>query len=170
VDALRALIARLRAVPPLVGVVLTVAWIGLIWSLSARAPSDLSQGTVLGAWISNAAHGPEYAGLALWLALASRRAGGDLAPTRIVAIGIVIFCVAYGVVDELHQSSVPGRDASILDILTDLCAATSAVVVLRSARDHRRFVDAIVRGTIVCLAAAALATFVPPLAPEITWL
>jgi hypothetical protein len=170
VDALRALIARLRVVPPFLGVLLAVAWIALIWSLSSRAPSDLSQGTVLGAWISNAAHGPEFAGLALWLALASRRAGADVAPTKIVAIWIVVFCVAYGVVDELHQGSVPGRDASIFDILTDLCAAVSAVTVLRSTRDRRQFVLAMVRGTVACLAAAGLATFVPPLAPEITWL
>lgn len=169
-EFLRSLVARSRAVPPVLGLALAAGWMGLIWALSSRPPSDLSLGTPTGAWVSNLAHGPEYAGLALWLALAARRAGADVAPAARAAFWIVLFCAAHGVVDELHQATVPGRDASLLDVVTDVCGAAAAVFVLRAADDRRRFARAILLGLAACSAAAGLATFVPRLAPETTWL
>lgn len=169
-DSLRALVARLRAVHPAIGVTLFLGWMALIWTLSARPPNDLSQGSPAGAWLSNLAHGPEYAGLALWLALATRRAGSEVAPAVRAAFWIVAFCVLHGIVDELHQSTVPGRDASVFDVVTDLCGASTAIVVLRAAVDRRKFTRAVLLGLAACIAAAGLATFVPRLAPEITWL
>jgi len=169
-EFLRALVARSRAVHPVLGLVLLCGWMGLIWALSSRPPSGLEQGSPTGAWLTNLAHGPEYAALALWLALALRRAGSDVAPARRTAFWIVVFCLAHGIVDELHQSTVPGRDASLFDVVTDLCGALSAVAVLRSANDRRRFARSILLGLAACSAAAALATFVPRMAPEHTWL
>ena len=154
----------------MIGATLVAGWMVLIWTLSARAPSDLSQGSHTGAWLSNMAHGPEYAGLALWLALAVRRSGSAVAPTARAAFWIVAFCVVHGFIDELHQSTVPGRDASVFDVLTDLCGATAAVTVLRAANDRRKFALAILLGIAACIAAAGLATFVPRMVPEITWL
>ncbi|MCY2959349.1 MAG: VanZ family protein [Planctomycetota bacterium] len=162
--------ARLRAVHPGIGAALLCAWMVLIWTLSAQPPSDLSQGSHTGAWVTNLAHAPEYAGLALWLALAVRRPGADVAPTARAAFWILAFCVLHGAVDELHQGTVPGRDASAFDVLTDLCGAASAVSVLRAAHDRRKFALAILIGIAACIAAAGLATFVPRMAPEITWL
>lgn len=169
-DHLRALVARLRAVPPVVGLGLVATWMALIWLLSSRPPSDLSTGSPTGAWLTNLAHAPEYAALALWLAIGARRGGADVAPIGRAGVWIVIFCVAHGVVDELHQSTVPGRDASVLDVLTDLCGAASLVAVLRAAGDRARFARAVLLGLVACTAAAGLATFVPRLAPETTWL
>lgn len=166
----RTLIARARDVHPLIGFVLVALWLTLIWQLSARTPTDLSQGSVAGAWLSNLAHGPEFAGLATWLALAARRRGSEIVPSARAAFYIVAFCLLYGVVDELHQSTVPGRDASVFDILTDVCGATAAVTVLRAASDDRRLARTILLGLAACIAAAGLATFVPPMAPEIEWL
>ncbi len=170
VNSSQALIARARAVHPIAGWVLAVAWIALIWHLSARAPTDLSHGSIVGSWLSNLAHGPEFAGLATWLALAARRPGTAVAPSPRAAFYIVAFCLLYGVVDELHQSTVPGRDASVFDILTDVCGATAAVTVLRAATDGRRLARVILLGLAACIAAAGLATFVPPMAPQIEWL
>jgi len=170
VDFLRTLVARLRVVHPVVGIALVAAWMALIWMLSSQPPTNISKGSPTGAWISNLAHGPEFAGLALWLALAARRAGASVAPTARAAFWIVAFCVIYAVVDELHQSTVPGRDASVFDILTDLCGAIAAVSVLRATGDKRKFRRAILLGIAACIAAAGLATFVPRMAPEITWL
>lgn len=149
---------------------LVVGWAVLIWTLSARAPTDLSQGSPTGAWLSNLAHGPEYAGLALWLAIASRRADTPVAPSARAAFRIVAACVVYAVSDELHQWTVPGRDASVFDVVTDLCGAWAAVAVLRAAGDERAFRRAILYGLVACIVAAGLATFVPAMAPETTWL
>ncbi len=169
-NAIRALIARARAVHPAIGFVLVVAWMALIWNLSSRTPTDLSKGSVIGSWVSNLAHGPEYAGLATWIALAVRRPGASIAPSARTAFTIVVFCVLHGVVDELHQGTVPGRDMSVFDVLTDLCGSASALVVLRVAQDELRLARAILLGTAACIIAAGLATFVPPMAPEIEWL
>ena len=169
-EHLRALVERLRGVHPAIGVVLTLGWMALIWNLSSRPPSDLSAGSPTGAWISNLAHAPEYAGLATWIVLALRRPSATLAPSARSAFWIVAFCVVHGVVDELHQSTVPGRDASVLDVVTDLVGALAAVSVLRAANDPRRFTRAIFLGLLACIAAAGLATFLPRFLPEISWL
>ncbi|MBL7987716.1 MAG: VanZ family protein [Chlorobi bacterium] len=38
----------------------------------------------------------------------------------------VIFCTAYGALDELHQSYVPGRDADVMDWVADVAGAILA--------------------------------------------
>ena len=40
----------------------------------------------------------------------------------------VLFCFAYGISDELHQSFVPGRDASVGDIAADTVGALITAV------------------------------------------
>ncbi|MBL8863491.1 MAG: VanZ family protein [Planctomycetes bacterium] len=169
-EALRALVGRLRGVHPAAGVALTLGWMGLVWSLSARENLDLAGGTAAGAWLTNLAHAPEYAALATWLALAARRPGSPVAPAPRAACWIVVACALFGVTDELHQSSVPGRDASALDVVTDVVGATVAVLALRAAADRRRFARVVLWGLGACLAAAAVATLLTSLYPEISWL
>ena len=43
------------------------------------------------------------------------------------ALIVVIFCLLYGISDELHQSFIPGRDASVWDVVADM-AGTILVV------------------------------------------
>jgi len=168
----RALVARLRAVHPAFGAVLLVGWMALIWRLSERPPNLVTVGSPSLAWFWNFAHAPVYGALALWLALATRARGKPLAATARAAFWIVAFAVVHGLVDELHQSIVPGRDASVFDILTDLCGSWSVVAVLRAAQaaaGTRAVTRTILMGTAACILAAALATFVPYRFPEITW-
>jgi VanZ family protein len=55
----------------------------------------------------------------------------------------VVFCAAYGVSDEFHQSFVPGRDATVWDVLKDVVGAVigawlyARVIVPRFGLQHR---------------------------------
>ena len=41
-----------------------------------------------------------------------------------VHVALIVAGALYGATDEWHQSFVPGRDASVLDWLADLCGVT----------------------------------------------
>lgn len=89
-----------------------------------------SQSQVPGAhyvW-DKALHVVGYAGLGV---LALRAFHGGLArprllPTLLAAIVVVL----WGISDEYHQSFVPGRDASALDVVADTIGMALAVVVV----------------------------------------
>lgn len=44
---------------------------------------------------------------------------------------IVLLCVAFGVLDEWHQSFIPGRQADPLDLLRDAVGATIGLWIMR---------------------------------------
>lgn len=56
--------------------------------------------------------------------------GGITRPRPRPALGAVAVTVGYGVVDEIRQSFVAGRDASVYDVLADLGGAILGVVVV----------------------------------------
>jgi VanZ family protein len=96
-----------------------VAWAGLIFALSSI--SDL--GTGLGTWdlvLRKIAHAAEFAVLGFLLLRAVRN--GWLA----LALGI-----AYAISDEVHQSFVPGRQGSPVDVLIDAVGVAIGVYVGR---------------------------------------
>lgn len=41
---------------------------------------------------------------------------------------VVLFCLVYGITDELHQSFVPGRSSDILDVVADTTGGLLAVL------------------------------------------
>ena len=41
-----------------------------------------------------------------------------------VATAVILFSLMYGISDELHQASIPGRDSSIKDLLADVLGAS----------------------------------------------
>jgi hypothetical protein len=94
-----------------------VAWASLIFALSSVP--DL--GTGLGGWdllLRKIAHAVEYAILGALLARALGR------PWVASAVG-----VAYAVSDEVHQSFVPGRVGSPLDVALDTVGVAAGVLV-----------------------------------------
>jgi len=94
-----------------------VAWAALIFGLSSVP--DLSSG--LGGWdlvLRKLAHAAEYGILGALLVRALRRLSWAL------ALG-----VAYAVSDEIHQSFVPGRQGSPLDVLIDSVGVIAGVVL-----------------------------------------
>ena len=72
-------------------------------------------------------HFAAYAALALTLALWPKADSWNKHPVR-TALIIITLTSIYGAVDELHQSYVPGRDASVFDWIADTLGACAAAV------------------------------------------
>lgn len=128
-NALRSLGAWLLRQPRMGAWIAPLLWMALIWFLSSRPVPELGDASLLRSFVYNLAHGPEFAILAV-LVLPLLPRSGDwvrLGPWQVV---VVLFIAGgYGIVDELHQASVPGRVSSLGDILTDLGAVASTLVV-----------------------------------------
>lgn len=43
------------------------------------------------------------------------------------ALFVILFCLAYGISDEFHQSFIPGRTPSALDLLADVSGGIAAI-------------------------------------------
>lgn len=117
--------------PHRIQVVLPLAMMAVLWWSSSipgtPSPAD-SAVYVLFHWVSpsvqNALHVPAYAVLAgswKWALDAWLRASG----TR--AFGAFAITSSYGVLDEWHQSFVPGRYASLTDVALDVGGALLGV-------------------------------------------
>lgn len=53
-------------------------------------------------------------------------------------VGVVAFCAAYGISDELHQAFIPGRSPSVADLLADTAGACAAVLCWKSLQGRMR--------------------------------
>ncbi len=74
----------------------------------------------------------------------------------------VVASTAYGVVDELHQSYVPGRVCSFGDLLSDASGAALAVTALLALlRGDARLARWLPWCAIACLVSIAIATWLP---------
>ena len=96
------------------------AWMGLIFTLSSRQqfPSP-------GGWrddvLAVLAHLFLFGTLAILMLIAVSRMGPV---TWRTATGVVVAVMIYGVSDEVHQSFVPGRTASVFDVVVDTIGAS----------------------------------------------
>jgi VanZ family protein len=96
--------------------ILAILWAGLIvYTSSIPSQSFPGSGSIPEQIISNLAHIPEYAILTfLWLkTFLSRDFKGKYG---LMLIGLT----AFAILDEIHQSFVPGRSASCIDIGLDV--------------------------------------------------
>lgn len=109
-------------IPPLL-------WMALIWFLSARPAPELGDASLLRSFVYNLAHGPEFAILAVLVLPLLPRSGDWVRLGHWQVVVVLIIAGGYGIVDELHQASVPGRVSSLGDVLTDLGAVASTLVV-----------------------------------------
>jgi len=100
-----------------------LAWAGLIWWASSQ-PARAPTGNALLPLLHNLAHVFAYAVLGALLLLSLRP---DPAATK-GWVGCAL-ATAYGAADELHQSFVPGRVASLGDLATDLAGAVFGVAL-----------------------------------------
>ena len=79
------------------------------------------------------AHMVQYLLLGL-LVLRGFNRGMQKRPDARIMLWSVLFCLTWAMTDEFHQSFVPGRDAAVVDVLSDLVGAVAACgvfVVLR---------------------------------------
>jgi VanZ family protein len=101
-------------VSPVYGL-LTLAYMAGLFYLSSLPESSTGPNTPGWRLLSNGAHVPLFAGLALCLALTFRRwpLGGR-------SLAVLVIGAAYAVLDEWHQSLIPDRSASLTDVGLDL--------------------------------------------------
>jgi VanZ family protein len=152
-----AVVLRWLAVPRVLRWLPVAAVVGALWWSSSRTPVA-TEPSVVAALLHNAMHVVAFAilGATVWCAAHTPGRGDGRLPTA----AAVAFAIAYGIVDELHQSQVPGRVASAWDVLSDACGGVLAAWLL-----HRRLVVARSDRTgALCIAVAscvsvALATF-----------
>ena len=160
---LRAIGRFLLWIPWPLGLCLAGAWVLVIWDLSSHRAPPPRHPSPWWEWISNLAHAPLFGTLAIFVAaLALREPGGDWPSPRRARIAIVLGSVlAYGLIDEWHQSHIPGRKPSLLDVLTDMVSASVVLwVVYTLGREDLRARTLYARlgaGLFLCSASAALA-------------
>lgn len=106
---------------------LSLLWMALIFALSSQPtlPDTGFDPNIA----SIAGHFVAFGVLAGLIALFLRKRG--VGGWRWAA-GAVVIATLYGVTDEVHQSFVPGRDASLFDVLTDALGAICAVLLLKA--------------------------------------
>ncbi|QDV05680.1 hypothetical protein Poly30_11790 [Planctomycetes bacterium Poly30] len=146
-----------------------LSWAALIFVLSSGQPAlgGLDLGA-FGGFLMNLAHPGVFGILTLLLVpLFARRKGPHglrwTALTPVGAVWLVAFVAIYGFTDEVHQSTVEGRDASLLDFLSDTVGAFFVVAVtLYLGREDAKtsgLLRWIVAGVAASAASAGLATW-----------
>ena len=111
-----------------------ISWTAFIIYLSSRPGGSFGgDGSLREQVISNLAHIPEYALLTfLWLkAFVVLQQNGDGITSRrkaAVLAGLVFFAVS----DEIHQSFVPDRSASLMDIGLDLTGILAGMWIYKT--------------------------------------
>lgn len=109
----RALLDGLRIIP-------MILIMGIIFIFSAQPGDTLHLPPLPG--IDKVAHVVVYGALAATTIFAfNARYQEEKSPWVMVATVLLCFC--YGISDEFHQSFVPGRSPSGLDVLADVCGA-----------------------------------------------
>ena len=114
----------------------SLAWMGLIFYLSSLSQDDAGRPlespvvSWLGVLRSYAAHLVLY-GILASLVQASIRSWTPASSYQLRwVLAVAAFATLYGVSDEYHQSLVPGRYASILDMLVNGVGAATAALGL----------------------------------------
>lgn len=127
--------------PRWVHVLAAIGWATFLWQLSAQ-PGSGGRKTLSMVWLWNSAHVVAYFALGALCFFAVRvrdsgaspidaeRAAGLRRSARWRGLGAAAIGTVYGIVDEWHQSHVPGRACSAWDMGSDVLGACLAVAVL----------------------------------------
>jgi VanZ family protein len=104
-----------------------MAWIAVIFVVSAQPTLPLPTLDWLAEVIRIGGHFFEYAVLGFLVSRAT--ANGEPSPMRL-ALALAA-CALYAISDEWHQGFVPGRDASLFDVMVDVIGAVAGSMVYR---------------------------------------
>ena len=107
---------------------LSLTYIGGMYALSSIPDLGAGEENPVIRLASNLFHIPLYAGLAFCFL---RAISGDRGPSWWLDGLTLLGTAAYAVFDEWHQSFVPGRYASVIDILLDLGGVVGMLLFLR---------------------------------------
>ena len=115
---------------------------------------------------ANAAHAFEFGRLALFLTLTVPREDNWPVLDRDTIGRIFLLSSLYGVLDEVHQWTVPGRTASPLDLLTDLVGVYCVLKVILYISDEnatsKGLVARLLLGVLLCFLGAGFASLDAP--------
>ncbi|HIG86437.1 MAG TPA: hypothetical protein EYQ25_05295 [Planctomycetes bacterium] len=134
--------ARLIDLPRGICMTLVLLWAGGLWGLSARPGIRILENeSFLQAWTFNTGHAFLYGILTLLCVACLPRREGWVLLDRVHVLGVLVLVMTYGFLDEWHQSWVPDRSASGLDLMTDLVGVVATLAVIgglgsRSALDR----------------------------------
>ena len=115
--------------------VLLVVWCAATWTLSSQSDPEAYVGVRV-RLPDKVEHAIEYAVGGL-LAAGAAGSGGR----RRAWLAPIAFCAAWGVLDEIHQSYVPGRDATGWDVLADVFGAAVGTLGMSWWRARRQTPD-----------------------------
>lgn len=106
-------------------VVLSLAYMGFLFYLSSLPGSETGPNTPFWRVVSNVSHIPLFGGLGFCLAMTLRHW-----PWVSRSLGTLGIGCAYSIFDEYHQSLVPARAMSALDLVVDLVGLAGALWVV----------------------------------------
>lgn len=127
----RRAIAAYESSPRWLRISAALGWAATIWYASGR-PARGTAVSLVWQVLHNGAHVVAFGVLAMLVYLVIT------APVASRALWAWTVAACYGVVDELHQTAVAGRDASLWDVTSDACGAAmftaAAVWITRRSR------------------------------------
>jgi VanZ family protein len=121
--ALRGLYPRLLALPRALRSAAPVVLLGAIAVASSLSGGSNDGSPELRAFMLNWGHQALYGALAVALALAA----GLRLPAPAAAAAVIALTAAVGLLDEIHQASVPMRYSSLWDLVSDTLGAVLAL-------------------------------------------
>ena len=109
---------------PAIAWAICILWIGAIPDLQPPIETDLA--------IDLVGHFAMFLALGGLLALAHRKAR-----LRLPAAWLLVAGIAIGAADELHQRTVPGRTATVSDLLADAAGCVAGLLLTQRTLDRR---------------------------------
>jgi hypothetical protein len=137
---------------------LAIGHASAIWYLSDQSLRGIPAGKFWG-FLGNSFHFVLFGVLAILLAEACRRARPTERRgvwTHEQLIGVLVVTLAYGITDELHQRTTPGRSCDALDACVDLLGGVGALAFWWGVRGPGRLSPALWRAVGIGVAMLSL--------------